>query len=239
VSVDFNELSIRELSRNYGRRRALSRVSMECRAGEVVGLLGPNGAGKSTLLSIVSTLSTASSGEVRYEGRTAAELGPHLRARIGVLSHELHLYPELTARENLMFFARLYGVTDAAAKASAALERASLGDRANDVVHGFSRGMRQRLALERALLHSPKLLLFDEPFTGLDDASAVGLIGRLKELRLSGRIVLVATHDLETAEEVLDRAAVLRDGRLVAVETDVRGLRRRYQAHLHSAVAAS
>jgi heme exporter protein A len=239
VSVDFDELSIRELSRNFGRRRALSRVSMECRAGEVVGLLGPNGAGKSTLLSIVSTLSAATSGDVLYGGRTAADLGSDLRARIGVLSHDLHLYSELTARENLMFFARLYGVPDAAARASAALERASLGDRAGDVVHGFSRGMRQRLALERALLHSPRLLLFDEPFTGLDAASTVALIARFKELRSSGRIVLVATHDLQTAEEVLDRAVVLREGRLVGVETDVRGLRQRYQAHLHSAVAAS
>ena len=173
MNADFQELSTRELSRNYGRRRALSRVSMECRGGEIVGLLGPNGAGKSTLLSILATLTAASSGDVRYGGRTATELGPHLRARIGMLSHDLHLYPELTARENLIFFARLYGVADAARKASAALDRASLGDRANDVVHGFTRGMRQRLALERALLHAPKLLLFDEPFTGLDDASTV------------------------------------------------------------------
>jgi ABC-type multidrug transport system ATPase subunit len=99
--------------------------------------------------------------------------------------------------------------------------------------------MRQRLALERALLHAPRLLLLDEPFTGLDDASTVGLIARLKELRTAGHIVLVATHDLDTAEEVLDRAMVLRDGRLVGIETDVRGLRQRYQARLHSAVAAS
>src|SRR5207244_12199428 len=100
----------------------------------------------------------------------------------------------------------------------------------------LSAGVRQRLALQGALLHTPRLLLLDEPFTGLDDASAAALIARLKELRSTGRIVLVATHDLETAEELLDRAVVLRDGRVVAVETDVRGLRRRYQAHLHSAV---
>ena len=113
MSVDFSDLSIRELSRNYGRRRALSRVSLDCRAGEIVGLLGPNGAGKSTLLSIVSTLTAPTSGEVRYGGRTAKDIGSNLRSRIGVLSHDLHLYPELTARENLLFFARLYGVADA------------------------------------------------------------------------------------------------------------------------------
>ena len=105
MSFDFLELSIRDLSRHFGRRRALSRVSLECKAGEIIGLLGPNGAGKSTLLSIVSTLSTASSGEVRYGDRTARELGAVLRSRIGTLSHDLHLYSELTARENLVFFA--------------------------------------------------------------------------------------------------------------------------------------
>src|SRR5204863_8091748 len=127
-----------------------------------------------------------------------------------------------------LFFARLYGVPHAETTSSAALERAALSDRANDIVQGFSRGMRQRLALERALLHSPHLLLLDEPFTGLDDASTVALIARLKELRAARCIVLVATHDLDTAEEVLDRAVVLRDGKLVGSEADVRGLRQRY-----------
>jgi heme exporter protein A len=239
VSADFQELSIRELSRHYGRRRALSRVSLECRAGEIVGLLGPNGAGKSTLLSVLSTLTAPTSGDVHYGGRTAGQIGPALRASIGVLSHDLHLYPELTARENLLFFGRLYGVSDVTSRVSAALERAWLTDRANDLVQSFSRGMRQRLALERALLHSPQLLLLDEPFTGLDDASTVGLIARLRELRAARRIVLVATHDLDTAEEVLDRAVVLQEGRLAGIESDVSDLRKRYQARLHSVVAAS
>jgi ABC-type multidrug transport system ATPase subunit len=239
VTFDFLELSIRELSRNFGRRRALSKVSLECRTGEIIGLLGSNGAGKSTLLSIVSTLVAPSSGEVRYGGRTAKAIGTVLRSKIGVLSHDLHLYSELTARENLVFFGRLYGVPDAEARASAALERALLADRATDVVSGFSRGMRQRLALERSLLHEPRLLLLDEPFTGLDDASTASLIDRLRQLRSAGCIVLVATHDLDTAEEVLDRAIVLHDGRLVGNEPDVRGLRKRYQARLHSTVVAS
>jgi ABC-type multidrug transport system ATPase subunit len=239
VSFDFLELSIRELSRHFGRRRALWRVSLECRSGEIIGLLGPNGAGKSTLLSIVSTLMAPSAGEVRYGGRGAREIGSLLRSRIGVLSHDLHLYAELSARENLVFFARLYGVADANRRADAALERALLADRGDDLVLGFSRGMRQRLALERALLHAPRLLLLDEPFTGLDDASTVGLIDRLKELRSAGCIVLLATHDLDTAEEVLDRAVVLRDGRVVGSESDVRDLRRRYQARLQHGIAPS
>ena len=167
-------------------------------------------------------------------------LGPPFAPRIGVLSHDLHLYPELTARENLIFFAGLYGIAQPDARADRqALERAGLTDRANDLVQGFSRGMRQRLALERALLHAPSLLLLDEPFTGLDDASTVGLIARLKERRAAGCMMLVATHDLDAAEEVLDRAVVLREGRLVGTETDVSGLRQRYQDRIHAAVAAS
>lgn len=239
MNVDFLELSIRDLSRNFGRRRALSRVSFDCGAGEIVGLLGPNGAGKSTLLAIVSTLALPSSGEVRYGGRSTREWGPVLRSRIGVLSHDLHLYSELTARENLLFFGGLYGVGHADGLASTALNRARLIEREADVVSGFSRGMRQRLALERALLHGPRLLLLDEPFTGLDDASTVDLVSRLRELRSLGCITLLATHDLDTAEAVLDRAVILQDGKLVGAESDVRGLRKRYQARLQSAMAAS
>jgi ABC-type multidrug transport system ATPase subunit len=239
VSADFSDLSIAGLSRQFGRRRALHRVSLDCRAGEIVGLLGPNGAGKSTLLGIVSTLATPSSGEVRYGGRTAREIGPALRARIGVLSHDLHLYSDLTALENLRFFGRLYGVTDIEHAAETALNRAGLEDRGHDLVGSFSRGMRQRLALERALLHAPRLLLLDEPFTGLDDASTVALIARLQELRTLGRLVLLATHDLDTAEAVLDKAVILREGRLVATESDVRGLRQRYQARLRAGVTGA
>ena len=238
MSVDFLDLSIRELSRNFGRRRALSRVSLDCRAGEIVGLLGPNGAGKSTLLAILSTLAAPSSGEVLYGGRTAKQIGAAVRSRIGVLSHDLHLYSELTAFENLVFFARLYGVSNPEGAAADALRRARLDDRARDVVSGFSRGMRQRLALERALLHGPRLLLLDEPFTGLDDASTMALIARLRELRSAGSIMLVATHDLDVGEAVLDRAVILHDGRLLSSEPDVRGLRKRYQDRLQAGVAS-
>lgn len=239
MSADFHELSIRDLSRNYGRRRALARVSLSCRAGDIVGLLGPNGAGKSTLLSIVSTLTSPTSGEVRYGTLTAREAGPALRARLGVLSHDLHLYPELTARENLAFFGALYGLDNLSGRIGHALGRARLEARADDQVESFSRGMRQRLALERALLHAPRLLLLDEPFTGLDDESTMALIDRLRELKESGCMTLVATHDLDVAEAILDRAVILDEGRVVAVEGDVRGLRARYRGHLHLQRAAA
>ena len=234
MTSDFFDLSIRELSRNFGRRRALSRVSFDCRAGEIIGLLGPNGAGKSTLLAVVSTLALPSSGEVHYGGRTAGQIGAVLRSRIGVLSHDLHLYSELTAFENLAFFGRLYGVADPDARATKALDNARLGDRGADLVSAFSRGMRQRLALERALLHRPRLLLLDEPFTGLDDESTDALVTRLRELRSAGCITLLATHDLDVAEGVLDRAVILQDGRIAGSERDVSGLRKRYQDRLRA-----
>lgn len=229
MSVDFDQITIRDVSRNFGRRRALVRVSLTCQAGEIIGLLGPNGAGKSTLLSILATLLTPSSGEVRYGGRTAAEAGGALRGCIGLLAHDLHLYPELSARENLTFFGRLYDVPDVDRRVDAALERAGLTSRADDGVSGFSRGMRQRLALERALLHEPRLLLLDEPFTGLDDASTSTLVARLRELRGRGGILVLTTHDLDVADGLIDRMAVLRDGRLASAEVTHDALRARYR----------
>lgn len=232
MTFDFDRVEVREVSRHYGRRRALIRVTLDCRAGEVLGLLGPNGAGKSTLISILATIVAPSSGSVRYGTATASDAGPRLRGRLGLLAHDLHLYPELTARENLRFFARLHGVGDVGRRVEAGLESAALRDRADDPVSAFSRGMRQRLALERALLHEPRLLLLDEPFTGLDDLSAIALVARLKGLSARGTIVVLATHDLDVAEAVLDRVAVLREGRLIAVDDAREGLRKRYRAQV-------
>jgi ABC-type multidrug transport system ATPase subunit len=229
VSVDFDQISLVDVTRHFGRRRAVSRVSCSARRGEIVGLLGPNGAGKSTLMGMVATLVSPSSGEVLYGEHGARTYGPALRGRIGLLAHELHLYPELSARQNLAFFARLYGV-DAADRVTAALQSAGLSDRADDDVSGYSRGMRQRLALERALLHGPRLVLLDEPFTGLDDR-AVGIVtDRLKRIASEGAIVLLATHDLDLAEGLVTRVVLLRDGRLIADEEAATGLRTRYRA---------
>jgi len=229
VPLDFDSVHVADVSRHFGRRRALSRVSLEARRGDILGLLGPNGAGKSTLIGVLATLVAPTSGQVRYGGRSARELGPLLRRQIGVLAHELHLYTELTARQNLTFFSNLYGL-DPQSAVGPALERAGLADRADEDVAGFSRGMRQRLALERALLHSPRLVLFDEPFTGLDD-KAVGLVSaRLRRLAAEGAIVVLATHDLDLADGLVTRVAVVQNGRLVSDEPASAGLRGRYRA---------
>ena len=229
MNVDFTHVRVINVSRHFGRRKALSNISFECRAGEILGLLGPNGAGKSTMLSILATLLAPSSGDVTYGTHMARDLGPGLRGRVGLLGHDLFLYPELSARENLTFFAKLYGLSDVAGRVEWALDHAELVDRADDQVAKFSRGMRQRLALERALVHAPRLLLLDEPFTGLDQSSTAALVARLEALRADGCVVVLATHDLEVAERVLTRSIFLRAGRL-ATDDDAPGdLRSRYQ----------
>jgi heme exporter protein A len=231
VSLDFERVELADVSRHFGRRRAVSRVSLNIQTGEILGLLGPNGAGKSTIIGILATLVAPSTGRVRYGELSASEAGPALRGRIGLLAHELHLYPELSARQNLRFFAELYGL-DARAPVDEALESAGLADRSDDAVSTFSRGMRQRLALERSLLHAPRLVLLDEPFTGLDDR-AVGLISdRLRRLAAGGAIVLLATHDLDLADGLVTRVALIRDGRLLLDEPASPGLRARYRSRI-------
>jgi heme exporter protein A len=229
---DFDQVEVDDVSRHYGRRRALSHVTCALRAGEIVGLVGPNGAGKSTLIGILSTLVRPSGGEVRYGGRRARDMGERLRAAIGVLGHDLFLYADLTARENLAFFARLHGVASVASRVDAALADARLTDRAGDRVGGFSRGLRQRLAVERALVHDPRLVLLDEPFTGLDDESSSLLVGRLRALRNRGAIVVMATHEFESADGLIDRAFCLSNGRMLAVPPGGGTLRARYRAAL-------
>lgn len=232
TAAAFDDVDLHDVSRHYGRRRALARVTFSCGRGQILGLLGPNGSGKSTLLGVLSTLVRPSLGEVRYGGRPSSEWGDALRRHIGVLGHDLFLYGDLTAYENLEFFGRLYAVPDLDRRVRDALEAARLTDRASDPVNGFSRGMRQRLALERALLHQPRLVLLDEPFTGLDDESAQLLTDRLKTLRASGVIVVLATHDFDTADSLLDRVVCLREGRAREIERGGGPLRERYRQAL-------
>ena len=227
--MDFTSLTLTDVSRHFGRRRALSRVNLTAEAGQVVALLGANGAGKSTLLTIVATLLDPSSGEVRYGRMTAREGSDGLRARIGLLGHDLYLYPELTATENLRFFADLYALDSPAERVAGALVSAALQERANDPVSSFSRGMRQRLAVERALLHEPRLVLLDEPFTGLDDLSSEALRNRLRKLRARGAIVIVTTHELEAIEPIVDTAYFLTGGRLEPLASGAGSLRDRYR----------
>jgi heme exporter protein A len=231
---DFDRVDITDLSRHFGRRKAVNRVSLTLRAGDILGLLGPNGAGKSTLLGMLATLVVPTTGSITYGGVPAASGGAAVRSRIGVLAHELHLYPELSARQNLEFFAKLHGLADGAL-VPAALESAGLADRGEDQVSSFSRGMRQRLALERSLLHAPRLVLLDEPFTGLDDR-AVGIVAdRIRRIAAAGAIIVLATHDLDVADGLITRMAVVRGGRLLVDAVASAGIRQQYRSLVESA----
>ena len=232
MTVEFDSVVVDDVSRHYGRRRALSHVTIQAERGQVLGLFGPNGAGKSTLISILSTLLRPTSGRVRYGSHSVEGAGDSLRGAIGVLGHDLYLYADLTARENLRFFGMLYGLDALEDRVTEALRLARLTDRADDRVGAFSRGLRQRLALERALLHGPRLVLLDEPFTGLDDESAGVLIERLQMLRDAGRIVVMATHDFDTAEPVVDRSVCIDRGRAWPMSDGQGTLRERYRRTL-------
>jgi heme exporter protein A len=214
--VDFTSLRFIDVTRTFGRRRALNRVSFTAEAGTITALLGHNGAGKSTLLSIAATLLQPTSGSVQYGEHNGNAGSAALRARIGMLGHDLYLYPELSAAENLRFFARIYSLPDVERRVARGLTQANLAERADDVVSGYSRGMRQRLALERALIHDPRLVLLDEPFTGLDEASREALRQRLRLARAAGTIVILTTHDIAAIDELTDASVTLVDGRLAA-----------------------
>jgi heme exporter protein A len=213
--VDFSSLRFVDVTRTFGRRRALNRVSFAAEAGTITALLGHNGAGKSTLLSIAATLLAPSSGRVLYGEHEGATSGA-LRGRIGMLGHDLYLYPELTAAENLRFFAQIYGLADVERRVARALELAALAERAGDLVSSYSRGMRQRLAVERALIHEPRLMLLDEPFTGLDEASREALRARLRAARAAGTIIILTTHDIAAIDDLTDARVTLVEGRLAA-----------------------
>jgi heme exporter protein A len=227
---------VSDVARHFGRRKALANVSFTCEPGDIVGLLGPNGAGKSTLLNILGTLLSPSKGSVTY-GENAASDGAELRGRIGMLGHDLFLYPELTARENLTFFGQLYGLRDVPRLVAGALEQAGLFARADDFVSGFSRGMRQRVALERALLHDPTLILLDEPFTGLDQASTAALVSRLRNRQQAGCMIVLATHDLDIADGLITKALFLIGGKVVTDPGGGGALRQRYHAAVASVAA--
>ena len=202
------------LGKRFGSLAALADLDLELRAGESLTIFGPNGAGKTTLVKLLATVLQPSSGQLRLFGEERAK--PPLRRRIGLVSHGSFLYGELTAAENLRFFARVYNLDAVERRVDAALERAGLSARRDDIVSGFSRGMRQRLALERALIHEPRLLLLDEPFTGLDEAAREALRVRLRLAREAGAIAILTTHDTAAIEHLTDAAVTLVDGRLAA-----------------------
>lgn len=211
------------LTKSFGRTRALSNVGLRVPWGCALALFGPNGAGKSTLLRILATLSAPDAGDVRVAGLNQRKEPGRVRAVIGYVGHQTLLYDDLSAAENLHFYARLYGVTDAVSRVGELLTDVGLADRAGQRTRTLSNGMQKRLSLARALLHRPSVLLLDEPETGLDQQGVELLERVVRGVAEAGACVAFTTHDIERGLALADRVAVLAAGRLV-IDQAVDGL---------------
>ena len=207
-------IEARHLAKSYGERQVLDDVTFQLEQGQCLALFGPNGAGKSTLLKLVSLLIKPTNGELYLGGTQVGEEQDGLRRRIGVLSHQSFVYDALSARENLDFYGRLYGLAKPADRADQLLDQVGLSLFAGDPVRAFSRGMVQRLSIARALLHEPDLLLLDEPYSGLDQSAVAMLDEVVDRAKAAGTTILLISHDFAEGLRAADRSAILYRGRL-------------------------
>jgi heme exporter protein A len=207
-------LSVEGLTRSFGARKALDRVSFELPRGAFLSIFGPNGAGKTTLLRTLTTLQNPSAGTAKVLGLDVVSDAVALRGRIGLISHNPLLYPDLSAEENLLFFSEMYGVADPAARVRELLESVELLHRRFDLVRTFSRGMLQRLSIARALLHHPDVLFLDEPYSGLDPHAMDILDTLIAQIRHEHTFVMVS-HDLAKGLELCSHALILAKGKVV------------------------
>ncbi len=214
-------IEVGRLSRRFGRIVALDDMSLQIREGEFLTVFGPNGAGKTTLIGILSSLIKATSGEILFRGKSVRENANRLRHSIGVIGHQSLLYGQLTAGENLQFYGRMYGVDRLDERVEEVLAEVNLQHRANDLTRTFSRGMMQRLAIARAMIHKPSIYLLDEPYSGLDQHSGDKLRDMLSGLKTQRKTILMTTHNLERGFELSDRSVIIVKG---AVEYDRRNI---------------
>ncbi len=208
-------IETRGLTKTFGEREALGGIDLKVAEGECVVIFGPNGAGKTTLIRVLATLARPTSGTVRIAGLDLQREGPAIRRRIGVVSHQSFLYENLTVYENLSFYSTMYDVPRKEKRIAEILELVGLADRRDERVGTLSRGTQQRLAIARALLHDPTILLFDEPETGLDQRAGAFLGNFLKTLTSGKRTVLWTTHRLELGLELAARVIILHRGKTV------------------------
>jgi heme exporter protein A len=205
------------LVRAFGSRRAVDEVSFTLRERDCLALFGPNGAGKTTLLRLLAGLLAPGQGTVLING-ISLRTGAAARGQVGLVSHASMLYDTLTARENVEFSARLHGVPDPSAAALRALAAMRVEDRADTPVRTLSRGLQQRVSIARAIVHGPRLLLCDEPYTGLDEAGSAALTAALTERREAGAALLLVTHNLAEGLAIATQAAIMRRGRFIRHE---------------------
>ena len=211
-----NAVEVKHLSKVFGTRKAVDDVSFELPEGSFLSIFGPNGAGKTTLLRVLSTLARPTSGEAFVAGIDVREEPDEAREHIGLISHQSMLYPDLTAEENLLLYAKLYGVEDPEARVAELLDAVGLAHRKLDLVRTFSRGMTQRVSIARALVHDPDVVFLDEPYSGLDP-HAVEIFDELIESVRGDRTFVMVSHDLAKGFAMCTHALVLARGRVVSV----------------------
>jgi heme exporter protein A len=223
------------VTKRYGMVAALRGVDLQLERGRCLGLFGPNGAGKTTLLKVVATLTRPSTGTVSIAGHDAVREAERIRPLLGVLSHRTFLYGHLTAFENLQFYGRMFGVKPLVERIYEVLQAVGLEPNARQIVRTYSRGMQQRLAIARVILHHPLLLLLDEPYTGLDQLAAAHLQELLKQLREAERTIIMSTHNLPRGLELCDDIAIQYRGEIThrrpAAGLDIRAFEQLYIQH--------
>jgi heme exporter protein A len=207
-------IQVRKLVKTFGHRAVLRGLDLTINEGDFVTLMGANGAGKTTLMHIIASLSKPTAGEITINGYRLVDSASELRRFIGLVSHKTLLYDDLTANQNLRFYARMYDVANALERIETVLNQVGLWQRQNDPVRTYSRGMQQRLAIARAILHNPPILLLDEPDTGLDQHAAGMLAELLSAVGISQRTILMTTHNLERGLSLGNRVVILAKGKI-------------------------
>lgn len=216
-----NIIETDSLTKKFGNFTAVDHIKLEVREGEIYGFLGPNGAGKTTTISMLTTLIIPTSGTALVAGNELLKEGPKIRSIIAVVPQTFSLFPELTSEENLWYIGKLYGMKENAIKERTAelLKTVTLSEHKDRISGGFSGGMKQRLSIAASLMSGPKILFMDEPTTGLDPQSRIALRELTKELNKSGITIIYTTHDMEEAEKLCDRIAIMDKGKIIALGT--------------------
>jgi heme ABC exporter ATP-binding subunit CcmA len=234
TQTDGYAIEVKRLIKGYGEHYALRGIDLNVKWGDFLAVFGPNGAGKTTLINVLATLVKPSSGDVRVSGFELREDSVMIRRQIGVVTHQTLLYDDLSAYENLRFYGKMYDVPSLTDRVRQLLAQVGLESRARDRVRTLSRGMQQRLAIARALIHDPPILLLDEPGTGLDQRASAMLESILSSTNNRQRAVVMTTHSLEQGLALSNRVAILKEGKIAQEESrqlDISSLRELYYQH--------